>query len=73
MAKKTTEPILNEPTLSEDNVSEVVEAPVEALKETKDTDEVAFLKRIYAIQNEGGFGRHLNDLLNERIKELKTK
>ena len=32
--------------------------------------EVGFLKRILHIQHNGGFGRHLDDIINERIKML---
>ncbi len=37
-----------------------------------DSDEVLFLKKILHIQHNGGFGRHLDFLINERIKELKN-
>lgn len=40
--------------------------------EDKESDEILFLRRILRIQDEGGFGRHLNDLINDRIKELKN-
>lgn len=32
--------------------------------------EVNFLKRILYIQESGGFGNHLNKLINDRIKSL---
>jgi hypothetical protein len=38
-----------------------------------DTEEVEFLKRIYRIQNDGGFGTHLNGEIEERIKKLQGK
>jgi hypothetical protein len=41
--------------------------------EDVESDEVLFLRRILNIQYSGGFGRHLDDLLNERIKQLKAK
>jgi hypothetical protein len=32
--------------------------------------EIEFLQRILFIQENGGFGRHLNGIINERIKSL---
>ena len=32
--------------------------------------EVEFLKRILNIQHTGGFGRHLDTIINERIKSI---
>jgi len=43
---------------------EVVEIP--------ESDEILFLRRILFIQNDGGFGRHLNGIINERINSLKA-
>lgn len=39
--------------------------------EEKESDEILFLRRILHIQHTGGFGRHLDDIIYERIKELK--
>lgn len=36
-----------------------------------ETDEILFLRKILDIQQSGCFGRHLDQLINERIKELK--
>ena len=41
--------------------------------EEGDTEEVAFLKQIHTVQNNGGFGKHLNEMINDRIKELQSK
>lgn len=59
----------------EDNISATVETKHISsiiVVEDKECDEVLFLRRILRIQEEGGFGRHLNDLINDRIKELKN-
>ena len=42
------------------------------LQEEPETDEIRFLKGILDIQETGGWGRHLHDLINERIKQLKA-
>lgn len=39
--------------------------------EQTESDEILFLRRILHIQHTGGFGRHLDDIIYERIKELK--
>jgi len=48
--------------------------PEELNTETPDvkpeTEEILFLRKILHIQHEGGFGRHLDVIINERIKEL---
>ena len=44
----------------------------EEVVEKPESDEILFLRRILQIQNEGGFGRHLNGIINERIKSLKV-
>lgn len=38
-----------------------------------ESDEIRFLRTVLRVQNEGGFGTHLNGLVNERIEKLKTK
>ena len=38
-----------------------------------DTDEVLFLKQILEIQEQGGFGKHLHDLIYDRIKSLQCQ
>lgn len=52
-------------------VPDIPAQAVEVKKEKPDTDEILFLKRILQIQEEGGFGKHLHDIINERIKSLK--
>lgn len=68
MAKKATEEtpvqIIDVP----EETEQVLETP--EVKEIKDTDEVSFLKLLYRVQNDGGFGRHLNEMIENRIKEL---
>lgn len=39
--------------------------------EISDTDEIVFLRRILQIQQEGCFGKHLDQLIYQRIKQLK--
>ena len=39
--------------------------------ETQETAEVIFLRKILQIQEEGGWGKHLHAVINERINELK--
>lgn len=41
-------------------------------EEKPDSDEILFLKHLLHRQHIGGFGRHLDDEINERIKHLKT-
>lgn len=40
-------------------------------EEPKGETEVQFLQRILNKQHQGGFGRHLDDMINDRIKSLK--
>lgn len=48
--------------------------PESAKEQTpEDSEEISFLKRIYRIQNDGGFGTHLNREIEERIKKLQGK
>ena len=56
---------------TEEEIPEVGEVP--KVKEDAPLSEVDFLKRIYTIQNEGGFGKHLNAELEERINQLEKK
>lgn len=58
-----------------DAIEPIVEEPKEEKKaaikkEVTEKDEVLFLKRILHIQHSGGFGRHLDDIIYDRIKEL---
>ncbi len=53
-------------------LEEVVETTVEAAPViTTEETEVDFLEKILRIQNEGGFGLHLNGMITERIKKIK--
>lgn len=36
-----------------------------------ETDEVIFLRKIMQIQDDGGWGKHLHSVINERINQLK--
>lgn len=45
---------------------------VEEEKVEEESDEILFLLRILDIQESGGFGRHLHQLINERIKVLRN-
>lgn len=38
----------------------------------EDTDEILFLRSILDYQREGGWGRHLDEKINNRIKQLKN-
>jgi hypothetical protein len=57
------------PVATETVIDVVVSAPVKA----PEMDEVKFLKKLYAIQNEGKFGTHLNQFINDRIAYLQNK
>lgn len=73
MAKvKKSEEITEEPLASEPQ-----EIKSEMLVEDKhiekgDSEEVLFLKKLYRVQNDGGFGIHLNQMINERIAEIES-
>lgn len=43
------------------------------VEEKPESDEVLFLQNILQIQRNGGFGRHLDGIINDRIKTLKGK
>ena len=51
---------------------QIVEDKVEIFEEVE-SDEILFLKRLLFIQNSGGWGKHLDGVINERINELKGK
>lgn len=36
-----------------------------------ETEEIVFLRKILQIQDEGGWGKHLHSVINERINQLK--
>ncbi len=63
--------------IPETQVSEVINIPDIPAQmdnsvpdEPKGETEIEFLYRILHIQEDGGFGRHLNGIINERIKSL---
>jgi hypothetical protein len=74
MAKKTTEEtpvqIVDAPAEPAVIIETLESKPEPKAIEVKDSDEVSFLKLLYRVQNDGGFGKHLNELIENRIKEL---
>lgn len=50
----------------------VPDIPAQIIEVDEYTDEIVFLRRVLDIQREGGFGRHLDVLINDRIKSLKS-
>lgn len=57
----------------EDNVTATVSAGFSLQVKTEpETDEILFLRKILKIQSEGCFGRHLDKLINDKIKDLKA-
>lgn len=58
-----------ETAISKPEVKEVTDS-IPVVTPTKET-ELQFLERILHKQHGGGFGRHLDDMINERIKSLK--
>lgn len=70
MAKASTQVVGT--TLSDSNIVTSVEE-TKKVKEKPDTDEVAFLKLLHRLQNDGKFGTHLNELIDNRIKQLTSK
>lgn len=38
---------------------------------TPESDEIVFLRKLMQIQEDGGWGRHLHSVINERINQLK--
>lgn len=51
---------------------QILEDKVEVVEEVQ-SDEISFLKRLLDIQHSGGWGKHLDGVINERINELKGK
>lgn len=77
--KKTEEPLqeeavsfpnVNIPTVTEEPKEQPIAEAVVSAEPKADSDEVLFLKNILQIQHEGGFGRHLDNLIYDRIKLL---
>lgn len=60
--------------LQEEVVEEVATPIVEELIETSEPKltETEFLQKILFIQKDGGFGRHLDAMIAERIKEINS-
>jgi hypothetical protein len=54
---------------------QIVEDKVEVVEviEEVESSEILFLKKLLEIQHNGGWGRHLDGVINERINELKGK
>jgi len=51
---------------------EVLDEPINSeIEVTPETDEVVFLRKLMQIQEDGGWGRHLHSVINERINKLK--
>lgn len=46
----------------------IPDIPAQMVEEEKESDEILFLRRLLKIQDDGGFGRHLNGI----IKALKN-
>lgn len=67
--KKTETELVSEPLENKEELikEKLFDATPEVAKEETEKD---FLEKIYRIQNEGGFGMHLNELLLTRIKKL---
>lgn len=38
---------------------------------TPESDEILFLRKLMQIQEDGGWGKHLHSVINERINQLK--
>ena len=77
MAKSTKEKIelsgVTDTTGTDTNTVSVTEIKEAKVIEKPDTEEVAFLKLLHRLQNDGGFGTHLNSTILDRIKELQSK
>jgi hypothetical protein len=48
-----------------------IPAQMEPVEQKPDSDEVIFLLQLLHRQHEGGFGHHLDNEINERIKYLR--
>lgn len=57
--------------IPEEHIS--IEETVVEETEIKESDEILFLRSVLQKQHDGGFGRHLDEMINNRIKELKSK
>jgi len=69
LPKEEVTPIV-EVELESSTEKEELVAVEEPLIDEVEKDEVVFLKKILYIQRTGGFGRHLDGIINERIKEI---
>ena len=59
-------------TVEEQPEKEYVYVPDVPAQMVTETAEILFLRKILKIQHEGCFGRHLDTIINDRIKELKA-
>lgn len=50
-----------------------IEETVVKEAEIKENDEILFLRSVLQKQHDGGFGRHLDEMIYNRIKELKAQ
>lgn len=66
------ETVVEEPVKEEMPKFYIPDIPAQMLEEEvpEESDEIQFLRRILNIQNDGGFGRHLDRLILDRIKSL---
>lgn len=67
VVEENEEPILEKPVYIPDIPAQMIEQDISNKTET----EVDFLLRLLKIQHQGGWGRHLDDIINDRIKTLK--
>lgn len=70
LAEVVVEEALASMPVNEELVEKVVEEVVSEKEKT--LTETEFLQRILQIQREGGFGRHLDALIADRIKEINS-
>jgi hypothetical protein len=62
----------NEPVYIPEIPAQMEEEVIPVVNEVKlVSDEIGFLQNILQIQRNGGFGRHLDGIINDRIKTLK--
>lgn len=66
--EEVTEEVVTEEPVVEEKKEEDTSLSIHATDE-KET-EVGFLQRLLSIQHEGGWGHHLDSIINDRIKSL---
>jgi hypothetical protein len=54
--------------VTEDQLPKVV-----TIEEKQESEEVLFLRKLLQIQDEGCWGKHLHEIINERINKLNAK